>query len=237
MTLLELCEPLFQYVCRINRSARKGGAHDLRVVRDEIKAIFNDMHSRSLSTPGLRDQYEKVRLALVCFVDHMVTRSRLVANAQWKTLAEEEDPPIYTYDEVFFDPELRDAMDDRSEAGNERLAVFYTCMGLGFLGYFEDRPQEVRNRMKEIAGRIRNTMDSDESRKICPEAYEFTNTTDLTEPPLRPLVPMAVALVGLVLVSLVLWGYLYWDGSRQLRRDVETVIDRSGVPAAVAQKK
>ena len=25
MTLLELCEPLFQYICRLNRSARKGG--------------------------------------------------------------------------------------------------------------------------------------------------------------------------------------------------------------------
>ena len=32
MTLLELSEPLFQYICRVNRSARKGGNYDLAQV-------------------------------------------------------------------------------------------------------------------------------------------------------------------------------------------------------------
>ena len=45
MTLLELCDPLFQYICRFNRSARKGGHHDLIQVRQEVKAMLADYES------------------------------------------------------------------------------------------------------------------------------------------------------------------------------------------------
>src|SRR5688572_2013569 len=136
MTLLELCEPLFQYVCRINRSARKGGNHNMAVVREEVRQVFNDMHQKSLATPGLREQFERVRLPLVYFVDYMMRSSKLGEKVGWKSLAEEENPPIYTGDESFFDPELNQTMSERGDAADERLAVFYTAMGLGFYGYY-----------------------------------------------------------------------------------------------------
>ena len=40
MTLLELCEPLFQYMCRLNRLARSGSALEMDQVRNDIKKIF-----------------------------------------------------------------------------------------------------------------------------------------------------------------------------------------------------
>lgn len=227
MTLLELCEPLFQYVCRLNRSARKGGAHEAPMVRADLQKIFADMYSRSLSTPGLRDQYEKVRVALVCFVDYMVRTSKVSFAQDWKAMAEDEDPPIYTGDDYFFDPELKKTMEEKGAAGDERLAVFYTCMGLGFLGAYETDPGEVKNKMKEIAGRIRTMMDTEEAGRVCPEAYEATNRADLTEPPLRPLTPLAVALAGMMIVFFVANIYLYRSASKELRESLDQIVVQS----------
>ena len=46
MTLLELCEPLFQYVCRLNRSARKGATPDEETVRADLQKILADIKER-----------------------------------------------------------------------------------------------------------------------------------------------------------------------------------------------
>ena len=51
MTLLELCEPLFQYVCRLNRSARKGGSYEPTRVRAEIDALFEEAKAKAAASP------------------------------------------------------------------------------------------------------------------------------------------------------------------------------------------
>ena len=38
MTLAEVCEPLFLYICRLNRLARKGGEQDADQVRTELES-------------------------------------------------------------------------------------------------------------------------------------------------------------------------------------------------------
>ena len=130
-------------------------------------------------------------------------------------------------DAYFFDPALKTTLNETGAAADERLAVFYTCMGLGFMGAYEDRPAEVKNRMKEIAGRIRMMMDSEESGRVCPEAYEATNRSDLTEPPLRPLTPLAVALVGMLIVFFVANIYLYRSASKDLRESLDQIVVQS----------
>ena len=76
MTLVELCEPLFQYVCRLNRSARRGASVAQGTVRAELHAMFGQMREKAQQTPGLADQYERVRLPLVYFVDFMIKEGR-----------------------------------------------------------------------------------------------------------------------------------------------------------------
>ena len=60
MTPLDLCEPLFQYVCRVNRSARKNIVYDIEQVRSEIEAS-----GRSLVHLGWDGEVR----ALFCFDD------------------------------------------------------------------------------------------------------------------------------------------------------------------------
>src|SRR5215831_4226728 len=104
MTLLQLTEPLFQYMCRLNRLARRstspksaasdtsfvalsrqaaqsaaplvparGANLDYTVARSEIKAIFEDMAAKASTDVRLSQQYRKTELALLFFVDSMIS--------------------------------------------------------------------------------------------------------------------------------------------------------------------
>src|SRR5205085_11027944 len=65
-SLLELCDPLFHYICRLNRSARKGGAiFDQSQVKAELKAIFASMKRRASADARLSAQYREVELPLI----------------------------------------------------------------------------------------------------------------------------------------------------------------------------
>ena len=74
MTLLDLCEPLFQYVCKLSRMAKAALGSDYAVVRSDIKTIINQMHERALSDPKLSAQVKKIELPLIFFVDSMIFR-------------------------------------------------------------------------------------------------------------------------------------------------------------------
>ena len=83
MTLLELCEPLFQYVCRLKRLSRSSCTLEMDKVRSEIKKIFEAMKSESLNSAKLAGQYEKIELPLLFFVDFMIKESKLTFAYDW----------------------------------------------------------------------------------------------------------------------------------------------------------
>ena len=221
MTLLELCDPMFQFVCRLNRSARKGARPDLDQVRDEVKAIFAQMRSTAASAPALVGQYEKIELVLIFFVDFMVKSSALPNAGEWQELAYERKE--LAGDEKFFDL-LDETLADRSDAAGERLAVFYTCIGLGFTGWYTGQPEYLRRKMMECSARIRAHVDSDHLAKICPESYEHVNTANLIEPPGSSLVGIGIALVGLVIVLFVANAYLYHSTSSELIKSLKRIV-------------
>lgn len=223
LRLHELCEPLFQYVCRLNRSARKGVGLEPNLVRTDIQALFSDMRSRAASDPGLADQFAKVELALIYFVDFMIKESSLSFAHQWKELA--HDLGKMAGDEEFFDL-LDETLRDPSEAATERLAVYYTCLGLGFTGFYTGQPEYLRKKMMEIQARIRGFVDTDTSGRVCPEAYEHVDTRPLNLPPLRNLTAIVVVLVAVLIGVLVTNWVLYRTSVRELDRSLKYVIDR-----------
>src|SRR3954468_20296017 len=113
MTLLQLTEPLFQHVCRLNRFARRAGSAkstgddttyislkpeaagaaasaaaktaslDYTVARSEIKALFEDMAAKGAKDIRLSQQVQKIELPLLFFVDSMISESNLPFAAQW----------------------------------------------------------------------------------------------------------------------------------------------------------
>jgi len=221
MTLLQLCEPLLLYVCRLNRSARKGGTYDMGQVRGEINSVLADLRARASTEPGLLTEFDKAELVLMFFVDFMVKESRLSFARDWKELAYEKDE--LAGDEKFFDL-LDEALADKSKGAEEQLSLFYTCMGLGFTGWYTDQPEYIRGKMLECSARIRNIMDADETSRICQDAYEHVDLSNLVEPPGSKLVGIAVALMGLIIALFVANFYMFRWSCQDLTGALRAII-------------
>lgn len=219
MTLIELCEPLFQYMCRLNRSARDGVPRDARQVRAEVLGLLEEMKSRAASS-GLSADYEKVRLPLIYFVDWTITESDLDFSKSWDKIAHDEQ--AYGGEQDFFE-ELEFALADQGHNADQRLAIFYTCMALGFSGFFADQPEWRYRKMQEIQARIRHLMDVDPAQRLCPEAYENTDTRVLWKKPGPILLAVAVALVALLVVLLIGNIVLYRSSVSELKQSFDTI--------------
>jgi hypothetical protein len=76
--------------------------------------------------------------------------------------------------------------------------------------------------------------DVNDSNKICPEAYENVNTSNLVQPPARGLVGIGIGLVGAILVLFVANAFLYKSSSQELQRAVKGVVDYTPPSAAAA---
>ena len=224
-TLLDLCEPLFQYICRLNRSARKGGNYELAQVQSEIRGFLAEAKAKSVGA-NLSDQWEKIELVLIFFCDFMIKESPLPWAREWKELAFERHE--MAGDEKFFDL-LEETLKDKSPAANDRLAVMYNCLGLGFSGWYTGQPEYLRRKMKEIAARLQAAGMFPETDRICPDAYEKVDTRDLVEPPGTKLIGIAIALIGLMIVLFFAYAFLYRDSASKLTNALKTIKDNSAV--------
>jgi type VI protein secretion system component VasF len=249
MTLLELTEPLFQYICCLNRIARrrgapksgdttftqrtptvsagaaKGAALDYVVVRSEVKALLEDMMSKAATDLRLSQQARKIELPLLFFVDSMISESALPFAAQWNQNRLAYDRQELAGDEKFFDL-LDETMNSKESEEDvaERLAVFYICIGLGFTGIYYKQPEFLRKTMLSIAPRIRHLVENDQTARICPEAYQGVDTSNLVEPPSKRMVFVGLVFACCTLAALISYVLMYKEASRNLNASIEEIL-------------
>ncbi|TVR52419.1 MAG: hypothetical protein EA425_04980 [Puniceicoccaceae bacterium] len=222
MTLLELCEPVFQYVCRLNRIARAEGAVRYATVRAEVNELLERIANRAASDPRLKAQFEKIRLPLLFFIDSMIVESGASCSGEWDQKRLAYDHNELAGDEAFFD-HLEIAQNDTEEAASERLAFYYTCLGLGFTGVYFGQPELLRQKMRDLLPRVRKYIDADHHARLCQEAYERLNTANLCEPPAPKLVGFGILFAGLALVVFFSMLLLFHFASRDLSEAVQTI--------------
>lgn len=230
MTVLEICEPIFQYVCRLNRMARSGVAADYSVVRAEIKALLEDAQLKAAGEVRLAGQMKKLELPLLFFADSMIAESKLKFAQQWhqNRLAYERNE--LAGDEKFFDL-LDETLKDNSEEAAERLAVFYCCMGLGFCGMYVGQPEYLRKTMMTLSPRIRHLMMTDSAARICSEAYEGIDTRNLVQPPSGKLVFIAILFIICSVSVIASYVLMFNRAKGGLSKSLATIIDKN-VPVA-----
>jgi len=223
MTLLELCEPLFLYICFLGRLSRAGqkGTLELSQVRADIEQRLKNMKTKASTDGHLSEQYDKIELVLIFFIDFMIKESNLPFARDWEELAFERNE--LAGDERFFDF-LDSTLKEEGPAASERLAIFYSCMALGFTGV--EKPEFIRKKMLQCSARIRDMMDSDEWSVICPEAYEHVDTRDLVEPPGKKLLAIGIALVGLCIVSFLTNICLFKWASDEVNEALISILNR-----------
>jgi type IV/VI secretion system ImpK/VasF family protein len=161
---------------------------------------------------------------MMFFVDYLVCSSGLKFATQWaeNRLAKERNE--LAGDERFFDL-LEADLKDTSEEAAERLAVYYVCLGLGFMGMYQTQPEQIRRYLEQIFPRVRQWIDTDPRTKISEEAYKHTDTRVLTEPPGNKIILVAIAFVFVSVSVLAIYYALYLkavgDLSTALNRIVE----------------
>ncbi len=199
----------------------------------EIKGLLAQARGKAIGA-NLGQQWDQIELLLMFFSDFMIKESALPWAREWHELAFERHE--MAGDEKFFDI-LEETLKDRSPNANDRLAVFYVAMGLGFSGWYTGQPEYLRRKMKEIAARLQSAGQFAESQRICPDAYEKVDTRDLVEPPGTKLIGIAIALVGLMIVLFFAYGFLYRDSSTKLIGATKQIIDQSKEAAADTSAK
>ncbi|MBV8101777.1 MAG: DotU family type IV/VI secretion system protein [Verrucomicrobia bacterium] len=226
MTLLELCEPFFKKVCLLNRLARKGAslsaAVDPEKLRLEIKELFSDAQKRASAEPLLAAQWQKVELPMIFFIDSMIAECGLTISANWNRNRLAYERKELAGDEKFFDL-LDDTLKDQSEEATERLQIFYTCLGLGFTGWYAGQNEYLRGKMLDISQRIGPAMDISQNTRICPEAYAGVDTRDLVQQPGLSIGVIAVIFLGLCFIVLSVETYLFRAASLSLLDSVTAI--------------
>jgi len=224
MKLLELYENLFQYICRLNRAAKTPAHPEYARVRSEIKELFNEVDRNASGDVRLHNQTRQMELSLIFFVDNLICTSRLKFATQWAENRMAKERNELAGDERFFDF-LDQDLKDTSEDAVERLAVYYACLGLGFMGMYQGQPDQIRRYMEQIFPRVRQWIDSDPRTKISEEAYRFTDTRVLTEPPSNKIILVAVVFGFLSLSVLIVYYALYANAVGKLSHSVGKIVD------------
>ncbi len=222
-SLIAHCEPLFQAVCRLNRIGRiqRGSTIDYAQTRSELEEQFEVLARIARGDIALGEQYRKVELPLICFVDSMLSESALPFAPKWNNNRMAFARNERSGDEKFF-ALLDETLADKSPAAEERLAIFYICIGLGFTG--GNPPEFLRKKMQEIAPRVKASIDADESAFITPASYQHTDQTNLPIPMAASLVPLLIILSGLLLVVVAVNIFTFRSASAELNQALEQVI-------------
>jgi type VI secretion system protein ImpK len=224
VTLVDLYEPLFQYICMLNRLSRKGSneAIEFNALRTEMVSLLDSINKQAQEDPLLALQAEKLEMPVIFFVDSIIAESNLRCAAEWHKNRIAYSRNELAGDEKFFDL-LDETMNDPSPEASERLVIFYICLGLGFTGWYANQPEYLRRKMESMAKRI-GVADLERAGRICPEAYKHLDTRNLIEPPSAKIGAMALAFLGLSLVALAVNFYLFRIGLLGLTDSLEEIL-------------
>lgn len=233
-SLIAHCEPLFQAVCRLNRIGRlnQGAALDYNQVRTDIQEQFEVLARIARGDLSLGEQYRKVELPLIFFTDSMIAESALPFAQKWSNNRLAFDRAQRAGDEKFLEL-LDETLQETKDGADERLAIFYICLGLGFTG--GNQPDFLRKKMQEIAPRVKAHVDADESAFITPASYQHTNLANLPMPMAASLVPLLIVLTGLLLVVVGVNVFTFRSASAELNQSLGAIIERDPAKSAAAQ--
>lgn len=230
--LLEHLKPLFLYVCEQHRLARERGASgaSYETVRQTVLAKIEAVERAARHDPVLRQHLDRLKEPVLWYLDYTFGSpdNSFPYRQTWNDnrLADYGPEGNLAGDEAFFDELEKELENDPGdESANERLAFYYTAMGLGFTGcYFkknDDHRGKLRDYMQRIYPRVAKYVDADASGKVTPEAYRHTDKRDFVAPRRdRPVIFFAGVLL---LLGCLMFAYLYWymEKTGPLREAIE----------------
>jgi len=153
--LLEHLQPLFLFVCEQHRLAKEVGKTAVsyetvkQAVLDKVEAI--DQAARH--DPVLRQHLDKLKEPILWYLDCTFGSpdNAFSFRQKWNDnrLADYGEDGNLSGDDAFFDEIDKELKNDpKDESANERLAFYYTALGLGFTGRYFKRNDDHRRELK-----------------------------------------------------------------------------------------
>jgi type VI secretion system protein ImpK len=244
MKLMELCSPFFEYVSSLKRSLRRKADLGVDAVRAEVKKHLESMKNLAATDADLEDQYDRVKMPLIFFVDFVVLESRSFIARDWVPIAEEYNE--LAGDQKFFEM-LEGTLEDESDKAAERLVVYHLCLGLGFTGAQDDEAvggeggraylsfvgagSGTLDKLKRRTyNRVRKILNIKAVEHLCPSAYDGVNRENHIEDTGRTLAALAISLIGLVFVLIIANFFLFSWTSRSITTVLDSIEHRAGAP-------
>jgi type VI protein secretion system component VasF len=229
MELLDLYEDLFRYICVLNRWAKTDSHPDYARVRGEIKIKLDQIKKKAATQVRLMNQAARLEVPILFFIDNVISSSRLQFASQWADARLAWDRDEQSGDADFFERFLDKDLPDPSDDAEERLAVYYVCLGLGFTGKYPNAPQELLRYVNRIYPRITRFVDN--AGKITQQAYNYTETTILEpEEAGSNLTLVVILFCFLCLSSAAIYYGLYWKWTHELTDSVKTILNAAQTP-------
>jgi type IV/VI secretion system ImpK/VasF family protein len=224
MTLLEVYEELFEYLCRLNRAGKSPVQPDYERVRGDLSEMLERIPQKAGGDVRLQNQIRTLELPVLYVVDNLICTSSLQFRDKWADhrLAVKLKNDL-AGDERFFDF-LEQDISDPSDDARERLAVYYTALGLGFTGMYSGQPERINSYINQIYPRIAPFMNRNPASRITEQAYKNTNTTILTQPPSRMVVVVAVVFIFFALSAMAVYYGLYHAASKEVSSQVDDIV-------------
>ena len=212
MKALDLYEPVFQYVTYLNRHARNGVPFAFAQVRGEILTRLAAVEKRAEEDAALRDHVRELKAPMNYFIDHMIAQNQSLPFAQrWlkECLGFREDG--LAGDEAFFDYLNEALRQPPSQPLAERLLVYYTCLGLGFEGFFFSKPEKLKEYMRSLTPAVRQWLVEDTVDHLVPQAYQYTDRRSFTRPPRVRKALILAGVLALLLAGIPLYVWIARD--------------------------
>lgn len=238
--LLEHLQPMFLYVCEQHRLKKDGILTEAsyETIRQKVLDKMTAVNQAGNHDPVLRQHLDKLGEPILWFIDNIFSspENDFPFLRKWNKdrLARADKDGNFTGDDAFFDELGRELQTDpRDESSNERLAFYYTAIGLGFTGRFYNRDaqdrKELKSRMLNLYPRVARYVDADASGKITPESYRSTDKRDFVAPSRDK--PMIFFAAFLLLLGSLLFGYIYWymQKTAPLREGIERLQQKDTV--------
>ena len=223
MKALLLFEPLFQYVCEVNRLSRNGFPREYAEVRKEILNRMSEISDRADADVELREHFRVLKTPVIFAIDDLLVENR---NLPWWRLWNDKRLGFVkdglAGSEAFFveylDPALKAAP---SLEGAEQMLVYYVCLGIGFQGYLFDQPEKLRAYMKAMRPAVAQWLVDDRVEHLLPQAYLYTNRRELARPPELKWALLLAGVVAILLMGLPLYWWMATDLINQMERNID----------------
>jgi type VI protein secretion system component VasF len=233
MKLLEICEPVFLYVCVLNRAAKsnaKSADYEYQNVRAALEKLFAEMLPKAGADVSLQGQVRQIELPLMFFVDSCISQSRLDFAPQWNSNRLAFKRNEYAGDQKFFkllDSTLQaHTLKEGGAEAAERLEVFYVCLGLGFRGVYADKPLQLRQYIDDIGRLVSPSMERSWDKEITKE--QFADATNLVQPPSQQLIIIGIVFLCLILATVITYIWTFREAAHSLSNSLYWILHHGG---------